>query len=200
MSSHHFVREGQEPALLIIDAIDDDNLMALLEWSPLVIVTSQALPRVESWGIRIDAVAVDPVAPSDAVVQEMLAGTATADVITDADPNAIVHYLKEKGQVALQVIIHSPEQHLEHWNVSMAFQISLLNHHMKWSRITNGRFEKWMTENAVLHYRGASNPQVSGAVSDGSVLETPTAGMVTVLAKGVFWVGEVLVGNGGRFE
>src|SRR5690606_13901028 len=54
MSSHHFVKEGQEPALLILDEVDSSLVQPLLEWSPLVIVAEAAVHHVLAWGIKID--------------------------------------------------------------------------------------------------------------------------------------------------
>jgi len=56
MSSHHIVREKQEPALLIagLDNFPDELLGQLLEWSPTVIVTADQAERVQTYGIKID--------------------------------------------------------------------------------------------------------------------------------------------------
>lgn len=56
MSSHHIVREKQEPALIIAngEACSDDLLGQLLEWSPFVLVLDGAVERVLSRGIKID--------------------------------------------------------------------------------------------------------------------------------------------------
>ena len=56
MSSHHIVREKQEPALLIagLDNFSDELLGQLLEWSPTVIVTADQAERVQAYGIKID--------------------------------------------------------------------------------------------------------------------------------------------------
>ena len=45
MSSHHIVREKQEPALLVLglDDFPDELLGQLLEWSPTVIVTADTV-------------------------------------------------------------------------------------------------------------------------------------------------------------
>ena len=58
MSSHHIVRDEQEPALLIDDpfALQLDFIELLLEWSPTVVVTANALDEVLHWGIKIDVV------------------------------------------------------------------------------------------------------------------------------------------------
>jgi thiamine pyrophosphokinase len=56
MSSHHIVREKQEPALIIAngEACSEELLGQLLEWSPFVLVLDGAIERVLSRGIKID--------------------------------------------------------------------------------------------------------------------------------------------------
>lgn len=58
MSSHHVVRDEQEPALLIDDpfALQLEFVEHLLEWSPTVVVTANALDEVLHWGIKVDVV------------------------------------------------------------------------------------------------------------------------------------------------
>lgn len=58
MSSHHIVREKQEPALLImsLEGFNYENLGQLLEWSPTVVVDENQYENVDSLGIKIDAV------------------------------------------------------------------------------------------------------------------------------------------------
>jgi thiamine pyrophosphokinase len=58
MSSHHVVREKQEPALLIIslDGFENENLGQILEWSPTVIVHEAIYELVDSMAFKVDAV------------------------------------------------------------------------------------------------------------------------------------------------
>src|SRR5688572_32852819 len=56
MSSHHFVKEGQEPALFILDTIAFQYVESLLEWVPLIMVADRALEHVLQWRIKIDIV------------------------------------------------------------------------------------------------------------------------------------------------
>ncbi len=58
MSSHHIVREKQEPALLIIDfgGFEEEHLGQLLEWSPMILVADEMAEKVVSLGIKIDIV------------------------------------------------------------------------------------------------------------------------------------------------
>ena len=56
MSSHHIVKEKQEPALIIAngEACSQELMGQLLEWSPFVIVLDGAINRVIDLGIKID--------------------------------------------------------------------------------------------------------------------------------------------------
>lgn len=56
MSSHHFVRDGQEPALIIANgaSCSPDILNQLLEWNPYVLVLDGAIDRVMELNLRFD--------------------------------------------------------------------------------------------------------------------------------------------------
>jgi hypothetical protein len=58
MSSHHIVKEKQEPALYIHQLADfnEEYLGQLLEWSPTLIVNSQEYEKVLSLGLKTDVV------------------------------------------------------------------------------------------------------------------------------------------------
>lgn len=61
MSSHHIVRDDQEPALIIANgaACNRQLMDQLLEWSPLVVVLDSAIERVIELGIKIDVLIGD---------------------------------------------------------------------------------------------------------------------------------------------
>ncbi|GAB2987904.1 hypothetical protein GCM10027049_30110 [Mucilaginibacter puniceus] len=56
MSSHHIIREKQEPALLVLglDNFDDELLGQLLEWSPTLMVTETIAEKLNAYGIKVD--------------------------------------------------------------------------------------------------------------------------------------------------
>lgn len=58
MSSHHIVREKQEPALYIhhLGNFDEEKLGQLLEWSPTILVAASEYEKAISLGIKIDVV------------------------------------------------------------------------------------------------------------------------------------------------
>lgn len=56
MSSHHIVKDKQEPALIIAngESCTEELLGQLLEWSPYVVVLDNAIYRVLDLGIKVD--------------------------------------------------------------------------------------------------------------------------------------------------
>lgn len=58
MSSHHIVKEKQEPALYIhqLGNFNEEYLGQLLEWSPTLIVLASEYEKVVSLGLKVDVV------------------------------------------------------------------------------------------------------------------------------------------------
>jgi thiamine pyrophosphokinase len=56
MSSHHIVKEKQEPALIIAngESCSEELLGQLLEWNPFIVVLDNAIYRVLELGIKVD--------------------------------------------------------------------------------------------------------------------------------------------------
>lgn len=61
MSSHHFVKDKQEPALIIAngEACSFELLGQLLEWNPFIVVLDGAAERVMQLGIQFDVLLGD---------------------------------------------------------------------------------------------------------------------------------------------
>ena len=61
MSSHHFVKDGQEPALIIAngESCSYEMLVGLMEWSPFIVVLDGAYKRVNELQIKPDVVIGD---------------------------------------------------------------------------------------------------------------------------------------------
>jgi thiamine pyrophosphokinase len=92
MSSHHIVREKQEPALLImsLDGFELENLGQILEWSPTVIVHEEIYDLAESLAFKVDGVlTADP---------DFLAQENSRIILTDTDPleDALKYLVGEK--------------------------------------------------------------------------------------------------------
>src|SRR5688572_18870164 len=94
MSSHHFVREGQEPALLILDPVPVSLAGPLLEWAPIIMVSGNALEEVLTWQIKIDIALTTPA--KEEVTKEKLLSQAPIKVLSthsEDDLSAALHFL-----------------------------------------------------------------------------------------------------------
>ncbi|MBK1438416.1 hypothetical protein JHJ32_00325 [Parapedobacter sp. ISTM3] len=61
MSSHHIVKEDQEPALIIVDTegVTRPQLNQLLEWNPIVVTHHENAQSVIDKGIKVDVLITD---------------------------------------------------------------------------------------------------------------------------------------------
>jgi thiamine pyrophosphokinase len=100
MSSHHIVREKQEPALLVLglNNFDDEQLGQLLEWSPTLMATPIVAEQLNSLGIKLDWIITND-ANSDlqSDIKQLPVGDET--VVT-----AALKHLTAQGYPALNIV------------------------------------------------------------------------------------------------
>jgi len=100
MSSHHIVREKQEPALLVLglENFPDELLGQLLEWSPTVIATAETADQLDSRGIKIDWIIGD-------VDAEMPQSDVKLLLATNGKPTlTALEFLGENGYSSVNII------------------------------------------------------------------------------------------------
>ena len=161
MSSHHIVRDDQEPALIIANgaSCSQELLGQLLEWSPLVIVLDSAIERVFELGIKVDV-----------LLGDFDRGFDTNYYREKQYPIEIIHkpnqdktdlekafdYLIEKGHQAANVIWatgkradHTISNLTTIVNYRNKLKIVLLDDHSK-VHLLPLKFEKWYTANTPI--------------------------------------------------
>jgi thiamine pyrophosphokinase len=109
MSSHHIIREDQEPALIIANGAScNPELMGqLLEWSPTVVVVDGAAKRVKHLGIHVDYVIGD----FDGFNEDFIADWPQAETQfvqqtrqDNQDLEKAIDFLIEKGHKAANIV------------------------------------------------------------------------------------------------
>jgi len=197
MSSHHFVKEGQEPALFVLDALPFVVAAPLLEWAPLVLVAESVLEHVQEWGIKIDIALATPGQAQHA-----------AQILSEQEPVTITELLKgesfltkglsvldDQGQTAVNILSTADDAFEEAAKFSHRLQINILQENLKWSAIPSGLFEKWYPGGVRLHLRKSTPPQVfdlQGLEAENELLVSHRAGLVSIRSGQFFWVGEEL--------
>jgi hypothetical protein len=196
MSSHHFVIEGQEPALFILDGLPFEQVASLLEWSPLVVVADRAIDEVLSWGIKIDVVLQKNYTLE--TLEEMLTDQAPIKIVSCGAVSSLemgLGFLAENLQKAVNLIVHSDADFFESAKrFCHQIQLVVINEHQKWAAVTSGKFEKWMNEGArVVVHQYAEHPiRVEGLSKTDSVWTVSRSGLVTIETNPFFWVGELI--------
>jgi thiamine pyrophosphokinase len=109
MSSHHIIRDGQEPALIIAngESCSRNLLDQLLEWSPIVMVLDGAIDRVIPLGIKIDILAGDFDRNKDP--REILNYQNSVEIVHTPDQNKTdlekgIEYLMKEGYSAVNIV------------------------------------------------------------------------------------------------
>ncbi|WP_396197566.1 thiamine diphosphokinase [Flavobacterium sp.] len=161
MSSHHIVRDDQEPALIIANgaACSQELMGQLLEWSPRIIALDSAIERVADLGIKVDVVLGD--FDRDFDPQFYLEKQYPLEIIHAPDQDKTdlekaFEYLIEKGHKAVNVIWATGKR-ADHTLTNMTtivqyrnqLKIVVLDDHSKVFLLPN-KFDKWYTAKTTL--------------------------------------------------
>lgn len=161
MSSHHIVRDDQEPALIIANgaSCSFELLGQLLEWSPIVVVLDNAIDRVLQLDIKIDVLLGDfdddfnPEIYKEKQFPLEIVHTPNQD---KTDLEKAFDYLIEKGHKAVNVVWATGKR-ADHTITNITnivsyrnkLKIVILDDHSKVFLLPN-KFEKWYTKNTPI--------------------------------------------------
>jgi hypothetical protein len=193
VSSHHFVKEGQEPALFILEAFSLEAVEPLLEWAPLVIVSEKVVDDVMRWGIKIDVVVAEREHIGQLDRQLSDQGPVKFLDYTGDLMSTVFEFLIDKNQSAVTIVSNSHDDVIE---ASQLFgkniNISILTAAIRWSYIAVAHFKKWFPANSTLLIRGSAAVHLFDPsekfISDRIV--TRGDGIISLESSEGFWVGE----------
>ncbi|EFK59987.1 thiamine diphosphokinase [Sphingobacterium spiritivorum] len=157
MSSHHIVRENQEPALLIdvLDAIDEESLGQLLEWSPTLISSDASYDVLESLGIKVDILFLH-----DSVYDIDIQEHTRIFPVEQSYISSALQYLVENGHRAVNVITdHIPFELLLSYADNLDMVIISTT---KRTVLVKSPYEKWKSQGEILRVVGSDQIHTSG--------------------------------------
>lgn len=187
MSSHHFVREDQEPALLILhpEAISFSKVQELLEWSPRVIVNYVALPTVQGWGIKVDVV-LAPESNKNSLLSAMQEQGPLQWIWTSQNDDEVemaFHFLLASRQHYVNIVGQLETYRTLTIDWSDRLHITWLENHQRWVWISSGKLDKWLPGGTVYWQVDLKGRQE---------YVTKTDGLVHLKSEGPFWFVEEL--------
>lgn len=169
MSSHHIVRENQEPALLInyYEAIDQEYLGQLLEWSPTIITDEDNVDYLLAEDIKVDILVGDAaLLPSQEQIKHIPLKTS---LLEDALAYLVAHNYK-----AVNILLHDISANI----LRFAEYINIVCFaNGRRYVIVNEKYEKWkpkgeyvyLDENRIKSFTGLTivSPNTFVTIEDG---------------------------------
>lgn len=194
MSSHHIVRENQEPALLIAHAraLSFQKIQELLEWMPTVIVVYTEVEQVLSWGIKVDVVFV----PQNEIEfwRNRLMDQAPVKLITfnpDDDLFTVGLYFLNASRATGVNILMADKLDLDKLLLYSNLNVEVFIENKRWGLIKSGKVDKWFPQGSMFSiYPSPRNVEIKPA----AVADIPIAqdGVLSFFSDYPFWLGEAL--------
>ena len=200
MSSHHFVKEQQEPAVFILNpsGINFESVAPLLEWSPTILVDQESVDVVLSWGIKIDVVlATSSFQEENMQLLEEQYPLRFLTVSASQSLEEGLHYLVASQHKGVHLVGLDHLLCLQLEEKTNFLDLTLVDGDWKYYPVKGGKFSKWFAaseirilarENQPLEISNA-NGQLLFPIKYLTQIEVPE-GTSTFSSTGIFWIGE----------
>lgn len=200
MSSHHFVKEQQEPAVFILNTagISFDAVSPLLEWVPTVLVAQECVDVVLSWGIKIDVIlaTTEFQRTNFHLLEEQY--PVRFLTVSQSDPlEEGIHFLLASQHKGVHLVGFDPIN-LESLHSKIALlDLTILDEEWKYYPVKEGKFKKWFAtseirilakENQPLELSN-SNGQFLFPIQYLTQIDLPE-GISEFSSPDIFWIGE----------
>lgn len=202
MSSHHFVKDQQEPAVFILNAdeIHFDQVSAMLEWVPTVLVSEEAIDQVLSWGIKIDVIlASEEFQKANPQLLEEQYPLKFLTVNEGSFLDEGLQYLIETQHKAVHLVGIPHQKALELEEKTKLMDLTIVDGDWKYYPVRSGNFKKWFAESTIhIHAKEGlpveirnSNGDLILPITYATMIEVPE-GTTEIKAPGLFWIGEMV--------
>lgn len=183
MSSHHFVKEDQEPALIIASVTPQtfEKIKPLLEWSPRIIVRYTTLDSILNWGIKFDGVICNVALKSS--IEKKLAEYEPLQwfIYSTSFLQETIAEVMTRNSEAVQIIDAQEDYPLAEFERLNIHSVTLLTDSIRWSLIKSKKWHKWLPTNSLIHIYSSGKTEI---------ISTDKAGAVDIAKETIFWIGE----------
>lgn len=198
MSSHHIVRDEQEPAVLIteIEKVYWPSIQQLLGWAPTVIVFEECVDEVLLAGIKIDVVICKKDNLSE--LKERLITQQPIKFVLKKNEDAIstaVEYLVNKTYKGVNIIGGFDQKK----SIAINYRIIAIWYDINYRYIlsNSAQFQKWMVKDHAFYLGSIEENQSYEFVNIEKVAGEnnyicASDGKATIHSSANFWLGEPL--------
>jgi thiamine pyrophosphokinase len=197
MSSHHFVKEKQEPALYIHSEkfLNTELLGQLLEWCPFVIVDEHALYILNHEPIKIDLVIQQLL--SDSEISEWTANQPNIKIIkldeTEDKLLSLLQYLEKENHFAISLLACSDE----HFKIIQTnnFNLDIIQYTEQYKGFFIDRtFKKWKEKDSEFEIN-VEEIETKNLIRCNSIWKVIEDGLVEIQVKSKTYIKEFKLGN-----
>lgn len=187
MSSHHVVRDEQEPAVLLLnpEAFQWDRLSQLMEWSPMLWVKESCLEKVLEWQLKIDGVII-PEASEEHWLNQVEEQLPLKIQRYEEDLN-VPRFLKEQWQQdykAFHILCSEAEAQQMQADGNLPINdmaIVFFTPKGKWLYSHEPTFKKWYPMGQEIHLKTEDQD---------NIIRTEKDGLFEIHQEGPFWLME----------
>ncbi|MCA6078254.1 hypothetical protein [Fulvivirga sedimenti] len=190
MSSHHFVIEGQEPALLIETKkpLAHPFFEQLAGWNPIIIATEEAISELIHANVNVDHLLMDKSAgKSD---DEYRSELPHLQVHSDGSIGGTVNAILKNADCKHIQLITDENNNFERWNtIASDLGITVFTPSHMWRHIAPGTFRAWYPKGKQLEFYGDIRIEGKTGIAE---YQVSADGIIEISSKDQFWVGEPL--------
>jgi len=200
MSSHHIVRDEQEPALVLVESHwNSETLGSLLEWGPVVIVDIYLVDKVIEEGCKLDIVIgeeQDLATSKDKLLYQEPIKYLSKQKEEDTALKAIFYLLSAKHK-AVNIFVSVSDQLLQSIEIFLnRIDVVIFDEHVKWIYCKKVVFKKWYAKNRIIQFRKEDIKIISEnncvKISD-NTYQVIQEGLIEIQSDhNGFWLGETI--------
>ncbi len=194
MSSHHVVRDQQEPAVIVASPAGKffPKLAEMFEWSPVVVVLTEALHDFLQWDTKLDV-----------VVGDMATMQAHQELLNFQMPYKQIESLDQKLEKAMDFLLSNnhktvhifslkPDTLLAEKLAGSEIEVVFFTSEMKIIHSKASFFSKWVSQGTQFKLVEGELNSTENLRENGNVYEAMENGFANFYGKGDFWIGEIL--------
>ncbi|MCU0447435.1 MAG: hypothetical protein MUE85_21265 [Microscillaceae bacterium] len=191
MSSHHIVRDEQEPALFIYqpEVCSFEQIAQLLEWSPIVAIGAENMETIGAWGIKIDLIFYpnQSIPPRDFPQDTVQLISIHNHLLREG-----LEYLQNRGHRTISLLADYEQVRRQDLDLSPV-ELIIYQKNYKYFMVKSGQWRKWLAAGTLLQIFAEAVEIDNLQKNQNNFYQVIADGFVSLKHEGSFWLGEAIV-------